>query len=156
MFSSQKIALNWLKKQEANPVRRGGILADEMGLGKTIEMIALMVSRPFQKPPPKPFIFHRFDQMDASQLAAATAYNGVECNGTTLIVAPVSLLRQWDQEIRTKTNSLFQPCIFEKKGKLTSSIFFNMPVVLVSYETLARDFDRLVSFICFQHSQIQL
>lgn len=137
-------------------MRRGGILADEMGLGKTIEMIALMVSRPFQKPPPTPFIFYRLDEMDAMNLAAATANNAVKCNGTTLIIAPVSLLRQWDQEIRTKTNSSLRPWIFEKRGKMTSTAFFNINVALVSYETLAKDYDRFVSLTYFQPSQSRL
>ena len=50
------------------------VLADDMGLGKTIQALALMVARRSQDPLCK----------------------------TTLIVAPVALMRQWEREIRTK------------------------------------------------------
>jgi SNF2 family DNA or RNA helicase len=62
--------------QERNPERAGGILADDMGLGKTVSMIALMFSHR-----PRPW---RDDFR------------------TTLIVTPVSVLRQWKNEIEAK------------------------------------------------------
>jgi len=74
----------------------GGILADEMGLGKTIEMLSLMHS-------------HRSEvSMQASQAAPtsvsnlprlpknSTSVESAPC--TTLVVAPMSLLAQWESE----------------------------------------------------------
>ena len=74
----------------------GGILADEMGLGKTIEMLSLMHS-------------HRSEiAIQASQAAPAsisdlprlpknsTSVESAPC--TTLVVAPMSLLAQWESE----------------------------------------------------------
>ena len=69
----QELGLTWLKKCEEGS-NMGGILADDMGLGKTIQMLSLMVTRKSEDP---------------------------RCR-TTLIVAPVALLRQWKQEIQQK------------------------------------------------------
>ncbi|CAD0115559.1 unnamed protein product [Aureobasidium uvarum] len=69
----QYAGLEWLQKME-NGSNKGGILADDMGLGKTVQAISLMVTNRSEDP----------------------------LNKTTLILAPVALLRQWEQEIMTK------------------------------------------------------
>jgi SNF2 family DNA or RNA helicase len=66
----QKIGLTWLLKMENGKVK-GGILADEMGLGKTVQALSLICANPSQDPLCK----------------------------TTLIIAPVALMRQWANEI---------------------------------------------------------
>ncbi|KAJ3113899.1 hypothetical protein HK098_007531, partial [Nowakowskiella sp. JEL0407] len=73
LMEHQINGLAWLIVQEEKNL--GSILADDMGLGKTIQAISLMVARP----PP------------------ATAENR-----TTLIVAPLSLLSLWKEEIKSK------------------------------------------------------
>jgi len=42
--------LAWLQRQESTTIFKGGILSDAMGMGKTLQTIALMVSKPLQKP----------------------------------------------------------------------------------------------------------
>ena len=73
LMNHQMLGLAWMRKMEEGS-NKGGILADDMGLGKTIQALALMVSRRSTNPARK----------------------------TTLIVAPVALLKQWEKEIRTK------------------------------------------------------
>jgi SNF2 family DNA or RNA helicase len=68
----QRIGLTWLLKMERG-TSKGGILADEMGLGKTIQALALICANPSTDP---------------------------RCK-TTLIIAPVALMRQWQKEIET-------------------------------------------------------
>ncbi|SLM36731.1 dna repair protein rad-5 [Lasallia pustulata] len=74
----------------------GGILADEMGLGKTIEMLSLMHS-------------HRSEVSVQASEAGPTSVNSLPrlpknsssvepAPCTTLVVAPMSLLAQWESE----------------------------------------------------------
>ncbi|EPX72722.1 ubiquitin-protein ligase E3 [Schizosaccharomyces octosporus yFS286] len=68
------------------PYHRGGILADEMGLGKTIEMLALVHARRSSDIVEKPVENYPFSN------------NLPKAAKTTLVVAPMSLLDQWQSE----------------------------------------------------------
>lgn len=74
LMPHQRLGLEWLLEHELGE-DKGGILADDMGLGKTIQALALMLENP-----PK---------SDAKYK-------------TTLIVAPLALLKQWPREINDK------------------------------------------------------
>ncbi|KAG6355977.1 hypothetical protein INS49_015362 [Diaporthe citri] len=76
----QRIGLTWLLQQERDPKKKGGLLADTMGLGKTVQAMALILAHPSTDPKHK----------------------------TTLIVAPLALLRQWEQEILTKVKPRYK------------------------------------------------
>ncbi|KAL8723189.1 MAG: hypothetical protein Q9225_000455 [Loekoesia sp. 1 TL-2023] len=73
LMEHQKLGLAWMKAMEEGS-NKGGILADDMGLGKTIQALALMVARRSPDPNRK----------------------------TTLIVAPLALMKQWEREIKSK------------------------------------------------------
>lgn len=74
----------------------GGILADEMGLGKTIEMLALIHSHKSEVAE----TITRDDTSSVNQLPrmskSSTSVESAPC--TTLVVAPMSLLAQWQAE----------------------------------------------------------
>ncbi|KAF7909511.1 uncharacterized protein EAF01_003229 [Botrytis porri] len=119
LYEHQKIALTWLKQMEEGS-NKGGILADDMGLGKTISTLSLILSRP---------------STDRT------------CK-TTLIVAPVALLRQWNGEIVSKTLPTHKPSIYMAHGnkRATWDDLRQYDVVLTTYGTLAAEYNRLLKF----------
>ncbi|XP_044714435.1 zinc finger, c3HC4 type (RING finger) domain-containing protein [Hirsutella rhossiliensis] len=82
LYHHQELALSWMKKMEEG-TNKGGILADDMGLGKTISTLALMLARPAVGRPK-----------------------------TNLIIGPLSLVRQWEEEISKKTKLSHRMSVF--------------------------------------------
>ena len=93
---------------------RGGILADSMGMGKTISTLALLLSD------------SRKDRRPG-----------------TLIVAPTSLIAQWEAEIESKVDlddgTVFQVVMYHGSGR-ESSALDSADVVLTTFGTLASDY----------------
>ncbi|OEU17194.1 SNF2_N-domain-containing protein, partial [Fragilariopsis cylindrus CCMP1102] len=94
---------------------RGGILADSMGLGKTVQLLSMMQA----------------DKEDEDE--NETSYYG------TLVVAPLSLLHQWEQEIETKTHLTHRIHYNDGKKKLCVR-YDNIDVVLTTFGTLQAEF----------------
>lgn len=117
LLKHQRLGLNWLLKNEK--AKRGGILADDMGLGKTIQAIALMM---------------------------ANKSSDENCK-TNLVVAPVSLLRQWAAEVESKLKPTVKVKIGifhgnEKKFMKTFKLMKKFDVVMVSYATLSSEYKK--------------
>lgn len=131
----QRIGLTWLLQQEKDPKKKGGLLAgslhnlisilwvllnfhspDTMGLGKTVQAMALILANPSRDPKHK----------------------------TTLIVAPLALLRQWEQEILTKINRRYKLKTLVFHGQvareMTVSEVLQHDVVLCTYAKLQTEF----------------
>jgi len=94
--------------------RLGGILADDMGLGKTLQVLAVLLSA----------------KLEGKQ-------------GTSLVVAPASLVYNWGEEIRSFTPEL--SCGFitgnqeERRAKL--EWYKEYDVIVTSYDLLKRDIE---------------
>ncbi|KAJ4356898.1 hypothetical protein N0V95_002989 [Ascochyta clinopodiicola] len=126
----QKIGLTWLIKvrfssgsemiglhylQMETGTNKGGILADGMGLGKTVQAISLICARPSDDPLRK----------------------------TTLIVAPVALMRQWEKEIARHVHDRYQLKVYIYHGNGKNADFAKLrtyDVVLTTFGTLTSEF----------------
>lgn len=115
LLDHQRKGLHWLLRREEQVA--GALLADDMGLGKTVQTIALiMTNRPTD-----------------------------DVCKTTLIVGPVSLLRQWAAEIKAKVNAenRLKVAFFhgpDRKKLSTFRTLSRFDVVLTSYTTLASEY----------------
>lgn len=120
LMEHQKLGLAWLQKQEASPAK-GGILADDMGLGKTIQALALIATRRSRDPACK----------------------------TTLIVAPVALLRQWKREVQDRVHPQHKLSSFIYHGQQKNITFAKLnsyDIVLTTYGKLAAEYKRKTQF----------
>lgn len=116
LLKHQRIGLAWMKAREASQTK-GGILADDMGLGKTVQALAIMMRNRSQ------------DQ---------------KCK-TNLVVTPVSLLRQWEQEASTKLRPQagFSCFIYHQTNRAkTFAELQQYDMVLVSFNTLASEWKK--------------
>ncbi|KAG6009700.1 hypothetical protein E4U43_008683 [Claviceps pusilla] len=118
LYRHQGVALAWMKKMEEG-TNKGGILADDMGLGKTISTLSLMLSNRAESRPK-----------------------------TNLVIGPLSLIRQWEEEIAKKTKPGHRLSVFVHHGKKsTTDELLRYDVVLTTYGTIAAEFKRLDQFV---------
>jgi SNF2 family DNA or RNA helicase len=123
----QELGLTWLQNCETG-TNKGGVLADDMGLGKTIQMLSLIVTHKSEDP---------------------------RCK-TTLIVAPVALMRQWKDEIATKVKpGQHALTTFVHHGSKKAKSFADLrryDVVLTTFGSLAAELKRLEKFRLRKHA----
>ncbi|CEF67253.1 Transcription termination factor 2 [Strongyloides ratti] len=111
----------------------GGILADDMGLGKTAQMISLLV---YQK---NNALANKQIEHIRRVKAKENAFIPIK---TTLIITPLSLMDQWESEIRKFTSSGFLTVYQFHGPKRTNDphILGQYDVVISSYNTIASEF----------------
>ncbi|CAD0048283.1 unnamed protein product [Aureobasidium pullulans] len=114
------IATNFSIKDKEPVLASGGILADDMGLGKTLEMISLLVSD-----------LEDFSPGQQGEL------------GATLIVAPLSVMSNWSDQIarHVRKDQPLRVYTYHGAGKKSMSPedFSQYDVVITTYQTLASD-----------------
>eukprot|EP00928_Gymnodinium_smaydae_P090639 TRINITY_DN7440_c0_g2_i1.p1 TRINITY_DN7440_c0_g2~~TRINITY_DN7440_c0_g2_i1.p1 ORF type:complete len:1520 (+),score=286.23 TRINITY_DN7440_c0_g2_i1:114-4673(+) len=126
---------------------RGGILADDMGLGKTVMCLAVIAldqdAEAISARTVAPQIRAREEVRSAAAQKHVTSFlrAGVEDGvGGVLVVAPLSLIRQWHSEIVKHFPSNRCPTVHEYYGsgrKLTPEQLQSFGVVLTTFGTLS-------------------
>ncbi|RYP07773.1 hypothetical protein DL764_002320 [Monosporascus ibericus] len=105
---------------EQDSHKKGGLLADTMGLGKTVQALALILARPSRD----------------------------RARKTTLVVAPLALLRQWKREIETKVKPAhrLKTLIFHGpvRRSMTAANLLSYDVVLTTYGKIASEYKTML------------
>ncbi|KAH8153049.1 uncharacterized protein LAJ45_02636 [Morchella importuna] len=103
----------------------GGVLADDMGLGKTLQMISLIVTDPAEEPKlvPAPL------KMDG-------------CTGGTLIIAPLSVMSNWANQIaqHVSRRTPLKVYVYHGQGRSRPSLK-DYDIVITSYGTITSEFN---------------
>ncbi|KAJ2906513.1 snf2 family helicase [Zalerion maritima] len=130
LLPHQVDGIKWMKQREIGPVKKGkipkgGILADDMGLGKTLQSISLILSN--QKPAKgeKGYKKH-LDNIDR----------------TTLVVAPLALIKQWEAEIKDKVQSKYKLRVCVHHGPQRTKSFKELAgydIVITTYQILVSE-----------------
>ncbi|TRX95630.1 hypothetical protein FHL15_003588 [Xylaria flabelliformis] len=115
--------VEWMRNRELGPVKKGkvpkgGLLADDMGLGKTLQSISLILTN--AKP--------------------ADKHPGVE--KTTLVVAPLALIRQWEAELKEKVEDSHKLKVLVHHGPQRTKQFEDLrryDVVITTYQILVSE-----------------
>lgn len=122
LLPHQTRGVQFMQKREAPNVRpKGGLLCDDMGLGKTVQSIALILSNSLEK----------------LSLSDDEEYKKV--SKTTLVVAPLALIQQWEAEIKEKAPGL-DVCVHHGPKRTKDGLILSShDVVVTTYETLASE-----------------
>lgn len=125
----------WMIDKEVGQRKRngvlphGGILADDMGLGKTIQSISLILTNARPGPDAKPE--HPKQKMP-----------GKEVSKCTLVVAPLALIKQWEDEIKTRVSKSHALKVLVHHGPSRTKSSYELKkldVVITTYQTLTSE-----------------
>ena len=132
--------VNWLIQLHEN--KHGGCLADDMGLGKTLQVISLLAYLKEKEKTPQAL---NLEPMKEVQLSLFDAEDDKLL--PSLVVMPLSLLTNWENEIKKFTPQL--SCLiysgssrFEDVDKFTS-----YDLILTTYQTLRIDIERFKNIV---------
>ncbi|KAM0265637.1 hypothetical protein ACHAQJ_000071 [Trichoderma viride] len=130
LLPHQVEGVNWMRGRELGPVKkgtvpRGGLLADDMGLGKTLQSLSLILIN--QKP-------------KKDEEGWKRSFQGID--KTTLVVAPLALIRQWESEIKERVAKTHGLKVLVHHGPQRTKRFEDLKlydVVITTYQILVSE-----------------
>ena len=138
---------NWMYHLFAKGL--GGCLADDMGLGKTIQALTLLL-RLKRKEQLCPVFQHK--KTGQQSLFVNDGQTEEQMQSATLIVLPVSLVHNWENEIRKFAPALKVFVYSGARRREKSSmedIINNYDIILTTYGTVRNDVDELSQYEFF-------
>ena len=151
LLPHQVQGVDWMCRREKGKAR-GGILADDMGLGKTIQMLALItLHSSLEKLRAQSATKDDSDTDSESDenhenLVGLTS-KMVMNSGTksTLIIAPVAVMEQWQREAEEKSGHKLSVYIHHGPRRTTCvDAMKKVHIVITSYSTAANEYDQFL------------
>ncbi|KAL3113512.1 hypothetical protein niasHT_015856 [Heterodera trifolii] len=137
LLPHQKTGLTWLlwREQQIPP---SGILADDMGLGKTLAMISLILYKKNERKTNAAEMLRMDTKLRRRYIEGASL---IPAN-STLVVAPASLIFQWEKEVRDRVKGDLKVHIFhgpKQKRDISVERLIKYDLVITTYDTLASE-----------------
>ncbi|KAA8644531.1 hypothetical protein EYZ11_009570 [Aspergillus tanneri] len=150
LLPHQREGVNWMRDKETGQSKtkgilpKGGILADDMGLGKTVQAIALMLtnskSADGRRRPVNSEGDSAGEESDSGNENSSKLPPGL--SKSTLVIAPLALIKQWESEILTKVepSHKLRVCVYHgnARAKATDNLE-DYDVVITTYGTLTSE-----------------
>lgn len=130
--------LSWLWFLQENHF--GGCLSDDMGLGKTIQILAFLLKYKEERK-------NNIDQQTVAgqtELLAESELNTPK--SCSLIVVPLSLVHNWEEEIRTTTPDLKYVVYGGNNRRHQTARFKHCDLVITTYGLVRNDINKLKEF----------
>ncbi|KAI9803603.1 MAG: hypothetical protein M1825_001946 [Sarcosagium campestre] len=134
LLPHQVVGVRWMISKESGPrsekgvLPKGGILADDMGLGKTLQSIAVILSNP---------------HVASEKGSDPTVKIPADVQKSTLVVAPLALIKQWEKEIkdRVSPSHRLRVCVHHGPQRTKrSEDLQKFDVVITTYQILVSEF----------------
>ncbi|KAH8427929.1 putative SNF2 family helicase/ATPase [Aspergillus melleus] len=148
LLPHQREGVNWMRDKETGQSKakgvlpKGGILADDMGLGKTVQAISLLLTNKKRadgrRRPVDPDDSDDSDDEDGENSSKLPP----GLSKSTLVVAPLALIKQWEAEINDKVEAShrLRVCVYHgnTRAKATDNLE-DYDVVITTYGTLTSE-----------------